>query len=93
MPGADDGADPQGDEVDRAERAPERVFPHLVGLLGEYGEGFGCQESRHQVRIILQKRFVVSMLSGAGQVEMWLYVLYRFPHYPVQQTLTALRPA
>ena len=33
---ADDGADPQGNQVDRAERAPQRVFPHLVGLLGEY---------------------------------------------------------
>ena len=47
-PGADDRAYSEGYEVDRAERAPECVFPHLVGFFGEYREGFSCQESRHR---------------------------------------------
>ncbi len=61
-PGADDGADAEGDEVDRAERAPECVFPHLVGLFGEYREGFGCQESRHRSGSSSMKGFGVSVL-------------------------------
>ena len=32
---ADDGADAESYEIDRTERAPERVFPHLVGFFGE----------------------------------------------------------
>ena len=57
-PRADDGADTESDEVDRAERAPESVLPYLVGLFGEYREGFSCQESRHRVRMILHLRIL-----------------------------------
>ncbi len=74
-PSTDDGADTESDEVDRAERAPESVLPYLVGLFGEYREGFGCQESRHRVGVILQLRIIrVSDRLADG-----CYVLYRFP--------------
>ncbi len=70
---ADDGADAKGYEIDRAERASERVFPHLVGFFGEYREGLGCQESRHRSGSSSSKR-----IYGIDAC-CWLYVLYRFP--------------
>ena len=65
-PRADDGADAERDQVDRAERAPEGVLPYLVGLFGKHREGFGCQESRHRSGCILQLRISRVIASSCG---------------------------
>ncbi len=61
-PRADDGADAERDQVDRAERATEGILSYLVGLFGKRREGLGCQQSRHQWFYVLY-RFPVTMSS------------------------------
>ena len=46
--GADDGANAERDQVERAERALERVFALFTGLLREHRHGFDTKQSGHE---------------------------------------------